>query len=298
MKTFEMTPKGPFDLLTQNQIFGGFPINEGDPTAIIITFPVEGWRTSASVILRQNEEKIKGEVYGAEDEEEKAWKQAISILSLDIDGNAWPEIGRKDPIIGNLQKKYQLVRPTLFRSPYEAASAFIIGHRISIHQRQKIYESIAQEFGDRIQTANNIHSAFPRPHILKTIPGFKGLTSEKMKKLYSVADAAIDGLLNRKYLQSLPISEALMKLKELPGIGEFFAQGILIRGAGFADEITDDHLTKETIQLAYTLPQIPDQKKVLEIAENWQPYRMWAVVLLHIWVRRELKASYWKKPKK
>jgi len=51
--------------------------------------------------------------------------------------------------------------------------------------------------------------------------------------------------------------------------------------------VTDDEVTKEAVQVAYQLPQRPDQKTVLQFAEIWRPYRMWATVLLHVWLRRE-----------
>jgi 3-methyladenine DNA glycosylase/8-oxoguanine DNA glycosylase len=64
--------------------------------------------------------------------------------------------------------------------------------------------------------------------------------------------------------------------------------GILLRGAGLVDEVTDDDVTKEAVQLAYKLSERPDQNEVLQIAEAWRPYRMWAIVLLHVWLRREM----------
>ena len=47
-------------------------------------------------------------------------------------------------------------------------------------------------------------------------------------------------------------------------------------------------MTQYAVQHAYKLPQAPTHAKVLEIAQAWAPFRMWATVLLHVWVRRAL----------
>ena len=40
-----------------------------------------------------------------------------ATLSLDIDGQGFLEIGRRDPVIGKLQADYRNLRPVLFHSP-------------------------------------------------------------------------------------------------------------------------------------------------------------------------------------
>ena len=70
-------------------------------------------------------------------------------------------------------------------------------------------------------------------------------------------------------------------------VGAFIAQGVLIRGASLVDEVSDDEVTSQAIQSAYELPEVPDRATILRIAEPWRPYRGWATVLLHMWLRRE-----------
>jgi DNA-3-methyladenine glycosylase II len=114
------------------------------------------------------------------------------------------------------------------------------------------------------------------------------LSEVKIQRLHSVADAALDGVLDRDRLRLLSLEEALTRLRTISGIGPFFAQGILHRGAGLVDEVTNDDLTQFAVQAAYKLTELPNHDQVLEIANFWKPFRMWATVLLHIWVRREV----------
>src|SRR5258706_1749656 len=130
---FEVQPSGPFNLASANEYFGGwFPYETGE-LSLAMAFPLEGWAASVLVIVREGEGgRIRGEVHGHAAESERAWRQALAALSLDVDGGGWPSVGQRDPAIGRLQERYNYLRPVLFHSPYEAAAAFIIGHRIRL----------------------------------------------------------------------------------------------------------------------------------------------------------------------
>lgn len=290
---FAMTPQGPFNLINTTRYFGGWITAGPEQTELVLPFPVEGWSSDAAVTVRQNEQgNIVGEVVSEPEVAETAWRQALAVFSLDCDGKGWPEVGRRDPFIGKLQQTYQLLRPVLFHSPYEAAASFIISHRISMKQGRQIRQAMAREMGQQLQVDGQTLYAFPQPQILAEISSFPGLNTEKIERLRGVARAALDGLLDRAYLRSLPVEQALAQLRSLRGIGEFFAQGILMRGAGLVDEPTDDATSKQAVQLGYVLPQRPNRQQWLEIAEKWRPYRMWVNVLLHVWVTREYSVSH------
>jgi DNA-3-methyladenine glycosylase II len=46
-------------------------------------------------------------------------------------------------------------------------------------------------------------------------------------------------------------------------------------------------VSRQAVQRLYGLDHLPDPDELLRIAEPWRPYRMWATVLLHAWLRRE-----------
>jgi len=283
--SFEIVPRGPFDLETEVAHFGGWPKLADD---VVIAFPVEGWSSSAAVVMRQRGDTVTADVHGASQADaERAWQQALATVSLDIDGAGFLDVGRRDPVIGRLQAEYRNLRPVLFHSPYEAACAFIIGHRITILQTRRLRQRMAEEFGARIVVDGNPFSAFPDPRTLLRLETFPGIAPAKIERLHHVARAALEGTLDRARLRSLPEQDALTQLRTLPGIGEFFAQGILMRGAGLVDALTDDDLTPRAIQLLYKLRERPDKAAVLKRAEAWHPFRMWTIVLLNVWVRSQ-----------
>jgi 3-methyladenine DNA glycosylase/8-oxoguanine DNA glycosylase len=280
-----MQPKGPFNLLHQNQFFNGWPTLAADPHTIVMAFPVEGWAESAAVTLRQKSDgSLDIEVFGGKDKE-KARQQALEALSLDEDGAGWKKAGEQDAFLKELQEKYQYMRPTLFHSPYEATAHFIIGHRISMVQGRNIREAMAQELGDQIKVGNEIFSAFPLPQQLLKLESFKGLNQTKVERLHAVAQAALDGILDRAHLRQLDDKAAMDEIETIPGVGPFFSQGILYRGAGKPDGFTHDDMTCHAIKTAYKFGDEVSKEDVLAVAEKWHPYRMWAVVLLHVWLR-------------
>jgi DNA-3-methyladenine glycosylase II len=285
---FERIVSGPFALDQTENYFGGWLRAGPERGAIAMAFPVEGWHTSAAVVMRQPQPNaLQGEVYGAGGDGARAWAQALAVLSADSDGAAWPVVAQRDPVMGELQARYHFLRPVLFYSPYEAAAAFLIGHRISIQQRRQISTALAERHGDAISVNGETYHAFPRPQVLAGLTEFPGVPAGKFERLHGVAAAALDGWLDRATLRAMAPDEALARLRALRGVGDFFAQGILFRGAGLVDVVTDEEVTKEAVQRAYHLPQRPSHQQVLEIAENWRPYRMWGNVLLHVWLRRE-----------
>jgi DNA-3-methyladenine glycosylase II len=281
-------PQGPFDLAGQSRYFGGWVTSAHDPEEIVMAFPVEGWQGSVAVRLRQDGA---GVVVGSVDgvggvDLDAGWRQALSVLSLDIDGRGYPDVGRRDDVVGTLQEEYRYLRPVLFHSPYEAACHFVIAHRTSAAQGRRIRQRMAEQHGDRLSLDGGSISAFPTPQQLLTISTVPGLPPEKIERLHALARAALDGLLDRARLRDLPVPEATAELRRLPGIGPFFASGIVLRGAGLVDALPPDEITLAGVGRLYGLGRPATPRELDAIGENWRPYRMWCSVLVHVSERR------------
>jgi DNA-3-methyladenine glycosylase II len=294
VQRFSTEPRGAFVLGQANSYFGGWPTLSSDADALVMAFPVEGWRTSAAVVVRQEPSgTVTGEVFGAEgSDQESAWGTAMAALSLDHDGSAFPEVGQRDPVIGRLQEHFGLMRPVCFHSPYEAGAALVIGHRMSIAQTRSVRARLSAEHGDAIVVGDQEFHAFPRPQVLLDLDRFGPIFGEKMDRLHGIAEAALAGRLDRARLRDTPYTDVSADLLTLRGVGPFIAQGILIRGAGLSDELSDDEVTAQAVQYAYELPAPPNRAALEKLAEPWRPYRAWAMVLLHMWLRREGGPSF------
>jgi DNA-3-methyladenine glycosylase II len=273
--------QGPYDLARQSEFFGDWVRTADD--GIVMAFPVEGWTHSAAVVLRQRGDVVDGEVTGGG---EPAWRQALSVLSLDADGTGYPAVGERDPVLGALQREHAFLRPVLFHSPYEAACAFVIGHRIRIAQGRAIRARMAREHGEAFDVAGTTVHAFPAPQRLRKLAAVPGIDDEKVARLHGIADAALDGMLDRDRLRAMPVPAALAEVRRLRGVGAFFAAGIVLRGAGRTDAFPDDGITRAGIRRFYRLGGEPSDAEVERITDGWRPYRMWCSVLVHACERR------------
>jgi DNA-3-methyladenine glycosylase II len=286
-----MTPRGPFDLANQNRYFNGWPTLPEDPGTIVMAFPVEGWDGSAAVTLTQRGDEVDVRVVGPPAIADKAEAQALAAISLDVDGTSWPALGERNALLGELQQRHHYLRPTMFHSPYEAAAAFVIGHRISIVQTRRIRAHLAEESGETIDVGSASFAAFPDPEALLRIDHIDGVADSKIPRLHGVARAALDGLLDRDGLRAMDPADALAELQTIAGIGPFFAEAILYRGVGVPTGITHDPMSLEAVQRAFELPDVPSATEADRLTADWQPLRMWAMVLLHVHLREEDEGS-------
>jgi DNA-3-methyladenine glycosylase II len=294
METFTLVPRGPFSLAASIGFLEGFtPASySGAPDGPLeLAFPVEGsWRTVGVRVRQDDGGAVAAEIVSpgepGPDLMAEVRPQVERILSLDVDGSGFPAVGERDPVVGELQRKYPGLRPVGFWSPYEAAAWTIIGHRIRITQAAAVKARIAERLGEPVSFGGRVVHAFPAPQRLADLglaelDTFPGLAGRKPEWLRSVARAALDGRLDAARLRAMPHEEAMADLKQLPGIGDFSAGLTLLRGAGSPDAVpgAEPRLAR-AIALAYGLPGPASPEQVLAISENWRPYRTWVTLLL------------------
>jgi len=284
MHMFSTSPSGPFDLRVARDYFDGWP--ELADGSLAVAFPVEGWQTSAAVTVTRKAGAVVGEVHGAGAHAAQAWRQIETALSLDRDGAGFPALAERDPVLGNIQRELACLRPICATSPYEAGVARVLGQRSSIAQQRRIRKRMAEELGDAIDVAGRTLHALPRPQVLLAQSKIAGVSAAKLGSLHALCEAALAGRLSTEHLRARPFADVVAGLRALPGIGAWTSQGIVLRGAGLVDEVPDDETTRRAVQYAYGLAEPPSHGDVLARAEAWRPYRMWAVVLLHVWMRR------------
>lgn len=303
MTAVSFTPKGPFSLAAAIRFLEGFTPASYDhaPDAVLrLAFPTDDGQSVIGCALRQKEavHGTAGTVHaeytlhtGGESAEpatgtpaaRAARAQIARILSLDVDATGFPALGEADPVVAGLQSEFPGLRPVLFHSPYEAAAWTIIGNRIRRTQAAHIKAHIARQYGETVEVAGRQVHAFPTPDRLRRINDVPGLTDIKTERLHALADAALDGHLDATQLRAQPAEFALTDLKELPGIGPFSAELILIRGAGHPDVFpANEPRVHKAMAAAYDLDArtAADPRRLASIADAWRPYRSWVALLL------------------
>jgi DNA-3-methyladenine glycosylase II len=290
MTSFELVPSGPFSLGAGAAFLEGFSPAAHRGAAeghLHLAFVPDGEEAAGGVCLRQPRGAVVGEVFGEADPD-AVREQVARILSLDVDGSGFPEVGRRDPVVGGLQGRWPGLRPVGFFSPYEAAAWALIGHRIRIVQAARIKERMAAALGQAVDVHGDVRHAFPGPGRLAGLEGFQGLSERKVANLRALGVEAMEGRLDGAWLRGLPRDEALRELKRLPGIGDFSAELVLLRGAGDPDHLPKhEPRLRRGAALAYGLDEPPGGEWLEERAQAWRPYRTWVVLLLRVLLETE-----------
>jgi DNA-3-methyladenine glycosylase II len=232
--------------------------------------------------VRGQDGEIVVEVSGAA-EPGAAARQVERILSLDVDGSGFPDVGERDPAIGRLQARYPGLRPVSFPSPFEAGAWFVLSQRIHAAQAVALKARITDELGERVAICGEERTAFPAPGVVAELEGLAGLPERKLGTLRALAQAAAQGALDGERLRAMGGEAAVDELQRLPGVGPFTAQGIVVRGAGEPDYLaTAEPRMARAAALAYGLDEPLPPDELTRRAEAWRPYRSWVGVLLRL----------------
>jgi DNA-3-methyladenine glycosylase II len=288
-QTAELPVVGEFSLRAAAG-FGFGPVDAKPADLLRLAFAVDGGRGYAGAVLRQAEE-LHGPVAveltlrdGAP--LEAALAQVARIVSLDHDGTGFLGVGDRDPVLGALQRAHRGQRPVLFGSPYEAAAWSIISARRPGLQGRRVRDELAVQLGDSFELAGETLHAFPQPaHLVALGDRFPGLNFEKLTRLRSVAEAALEGELDVALLHDMGPARATEHVQKLNGIGPFYAGLIVVRATGFADallQVPEPKLLAHAARLYGYRNGEPTLVWLSALAERWRPFRTWATVLIRL----------------
>jgi DNA-3-methyladenine glycosylase II len=288
---FRIDASGPYSLEASVRFLEGFaPAGQGaSDDGVHWTFLADDLESVASVVLHDRDNGVEAEVFVGDPAVVRA--QLARVLSLDVDGTGWPEVGRRDPVVAKLQERYLGLRPVLFFTPYEAAMWALISQRIRIRQAAAIRVRMADQLGAAVTVDGKRVSVVPAPARLRKLDSFPGLFASKVKNLHALAEAADAGFLDADRLRALPPEQAKEELKGLPGIGDFSAQLILLRGAGGPDyPPASEPRMNRAVALAYGTGE-PSPQELDALAEGWRPYRTWVTFLMRVSLEDQATAA-------
>jgi DNA-3-methyladenine glycosylase II len=240
-RTFALEPVGEYSLQESAGFIGAWhqaPADGGRTEGHLhLAFHSDAdWKPVGVCLTQAADGRVVGTVYG--DADAGSVKDQIArILSLDIDGGGWESVGRRDPVVGRLQRRFAGFRPVNWSNAYEAAAWCLISTRISMRQGQGIKDRMSRELGHEVDVHGHRLWIFPEPSRLVAMESFRGLFGRKVEYLNRLGKAALAGDLDTEALRAMPRDEALGKLQELAGIGEFGSQLVRLRALSAVDEL-------------------------------------------------------------
>ena len=154
------------------------------------------------------------------------------------------------------------------RAHYGALVRAIVGQQLSTRAAAAIYRRLAERFGGREPTPQEILA--DEPDELRSV----GLSRAKVRYLRSLAEHVLDGSLELDRVDTLPDEEVIAELTAVKGIGEWSAHMFLMFHLGRPDVLAVGDLgIRKAMMLAYGLETLPLTPAMEQIAEPWRPYR-------------------------
>lgn len=279
----ELRARGPFSLAASSRFLEEFTPADHPGSHdghLHLAFPCDAaWQPTATCI-RAIDGGVTVEVIDGDPDVAAA--NVARILSLDVDGSGFAEVGDRDPVIARLQADRPGLRPVGFHTPYEAAAWAVLSQRTRMTQAAATRSRIAAEHGTVHHIHDEVLHAFPPPAVLADVVEDLSVTRTKRQRLAAVGTAAMDGRLDTIRLLAPQTDEALDHLRAIDGIGPFSAELVLLRGAMAPDVApTRERRLLAAVARLYTVDPEPD--RLAEIATAWRPYRTWCSVLVRSW---------------
>ena len=158
---------------------------------------------------------------------------------------------------------------------YGALVRTIVGQQLSTKAARSIYNRLADLYGDRPPTPEEILAA--DDEALRAI----GLSRPKISYLRDLARRVVDGELDLDALHGLPDDEVIRRITSVKGLGRWSADMFLIFHLARPDVLPVGDLgIRRAVERAYDLPDLPDADALHAIAAPWRPQRTLACFYL------------------
>ena len=162
---------------------------------------------------------------------------------------------------------------------FEIAVRAVLGQQVSVAAARTLAQRLVATHGERLRTRSGEDiRTFPAPQALADADlGRIGVPRARAAALNAIARAACEGRVT--FSREQPLDEFVASLVELPGIGEWTAHYIALRGLSHPDAFLLGDLV---LRKAVSRDGTPVSPRALRaMAQAWRPWRGYAV--FHLW---------------
>ena len=165
---------------------------------------------------------------------EEALRTARRILGLDEPPAPHQARAQAEPALRATAMTLRGMRPPRYPDLFETFANVIPFQQLSLEAGMSVVAQLVRRFGEALQLDGRRYFAFPEAAAvadarLSTLRR-TGMSRHKSESLRAAAKAIASGALTADGIAALPSSEAVDRLRELPGIGPWSAALILLRG--------------------------------------------------------------------
>lgn len=182
---------------------------------------------------------------------------------------------KKDPKLAEIIRSVGPYKIKLVKNPYESLVEAIITQQLS----GKAADSISKRF-------RALYKRYPKPgEVLKT-PNAKlakaGLSKMKISYIKDLSEKIESKEIRLRSFQDMSDEQIVAELTKVRGIGRWTAEMFLIFSLGRQDVLPVGDLgLRKGMQMLHSLPDLPKDVQIEELAEKWRPYR--TVATWYLW---------------
>lgn len=183
---------------------------------------------------------------------------------------------KRDPKFAKIISQVGEYNVKITKNRYQSLVEAIIAQQLS----GSAAESILKKFKKLYKTK------FPKPiDVIKT-SDFKlrsaGLSKMKVSYIKDLSKKIEQNQLNMRNISTKSDEYVIEQLTSVRGVGRWTAEMFLIFSLGRLDVLPVGDLgLKKGIQLMYSFDDLPDERKIEQLAETWKPYR--TVATWYLW---------------
>jgi len=211
---------------------------------------------------------------------------AAAVWSLDHDLARCYRAFAGDPVMTRLLGHCRGLRMIRTTDVYEALLIAVVNQQVSVASAESIRRRINAALGTRMVNDGFRYVSYPTPRQileagiaeLRTL----GLSRQKARYMLEVAERAAAGALDETIFSALDDAAAAAKLMEIPGVGRWTAEIVMMRGLGRLDVFpAGDVGLAVAVQRAWGRPNRPTEDEMRDLAARWAGWRSYGA--LYLW---------------
>jgi DNA-3-methyladenine glycosylase II len=196
------------------------------------------------------------------------------LLGLNIDLAKFHRLAGSDQRLAALVARFAGLKPPRLGSVFETALNGIACQQLSLNVGIHLLNRLSLNYG----LNRGFGHSFPRPLELAgaRVQDLRrlGLSGRKAENMIALSRSVTRGDLNLESLSELDDASAIARLLEIPGVGRWTAEYILLRGLGRLDVFpAGDVGSQGKLQRWRGLKKRPDYDAMHKIIDRWSPYR-------------------------
>lgn len=201
------------------------------------------------------------------------------MFDLDANMAAIHNVFSEDPLLIKTVQSRPGIRLPGAWDPFEVAVRAVVGQQISVKGARTVIGRIAAKAGTPFEPNHRpeLTHIFPTARQLAECElGRIGMPGKRVVTLKTLSQAVVGD--PQTLFVKTSLVEFIKELTRIPGIGDWTAQYIAMRALGEPDAFPAADLgIMKALQQG---PKRPTPKQVLARAENWRPWRAYAVIYL------------------